>query len=68
MLITIDEVTNSKDIRIFTSAFQIFLREGLPVFLLMTGLYAHIERLRNAVVKVNSTGQMTLLSGETAMS
>ena len=48
VLITIDEVTNSKDIRIFTSAFQIFLREGLPVFLLMTGLYAHIERLRNA--------------------
>lgn len=48
VLITIDEVTNSKDIRIFTSAFQIFLREGLPVFLLMTGLFNHIDRLRNA--------------------
>ncbi|MBO4494241.1 MAG: AAA family ATPase [Clostridiales bacterium] len=48
VLITIDEVTNSKDIRIFTSAFQIFLREGLPVFLLMTGLFSHIDRLRNA--------------------
>ncbi len=48
LLITIDEVTNSKDIRIFTSAFQIFLREGLPVFLLMTGLFNHIDRLKNA--------------------
>lgn len=48
VLITIDEATNSKDIRIFASAFQIFLREELPVFLLMTGLYNHIERLRNA--------------------
>ena len=48
VLITIDEATNSKDIRIFASAFQIFLREELPVFLLMTGLYNHIDRLRNA--------------------
>ena len=48
VLITIDEVTNSRDIRIFASAFQIFLREELPVFLLMTGLYNHMDRLRNA--------------------
>ena len=38
VLITIDEASNSRDIRIFASAYQIFLREGLPVFLLMTGL------------------------------
>ena len=48
VLITLDEATNSRDIRIFTSTFQILLREQLPVFLLMTGLYNHIERLRNA--------------------
>ena len=48
VLITIDEVTNSRDIRVFASAFQIFLREELPVFLLMTGLYNHMDRLRNA--------------------
>ena len=48
VLITIDEASNSRDIRIFASAYQIFLREGLPVFLLMTGLYNHIDRLRNA--------------------
>ena len=48
VLVTIDEVTNSRDIRVFASAYQIFLREELPVFLLMTGLYNHIDRLRNA--------------------
>lgn len=48
VLITIDEATNSKELRVFASSYQIFLREGLPVFLLMTGLYNHIDRLRNA--------------------
>jgi len=48
VLVTIDKVTNSRDIRVFASAYQIFLREELPVFLLMTGLYNHIDRLRNA--------------------
>ena len=48
VLITIDEVTNSRDIRVFASSYQIFLREELPVFLLMTGLYNQIDRLRNA--------------------
>ena len=48
VLVTIDEVTNSQELRAFTSAFQIFLREDLPVFLLMTGLYKHIDSLRNA--------------------
>ena len=48
VLITIDEVTNSRDIRVFASAYQIFLREELPVFLLMTGLFNQIDRLRNA--------------------
>ena len=48
LLVTIDEATNSRDMRIFASAYQIFLREQLPVFLLMTGLYHQIDRLRNA--------------------
>lgn len=48
LLITLDEATNSKDIRVFASAYQLFLREGLQVFLLMTGLQAEIDRLRNA--------------------
>lgn len=48
VLVTIDEVTNSRDMRIFASSYQLFLREKLPVFLLMTGLYKNIDRLRNA--------------------
>lgn len=48
VLITIDEVTNSKEMRIFASAYQILLREDLPVFLLMTGLYKNIDGLRNS--------------------
>ncbi|MBQ9065131.1 MAG: ATP-binding protein [Blautia sp.] len=48
ILVTIDEVTNSKEMRIFASAFQIFLRKRLPIFLLMTGLYKNINSLRNA--------------------
>ena len=48
LLITIDEATNSKEMKIFASAYQILLREDLPVFLLMTGLYKNIDGLRNA--------------------
>lgn len=47
LLITIDEVTNSPQIRMFASSFQIFLGQELPVFLLMTGLYENIEDLKN---------------------
>ena len=48
VLITIDEATNSKEMKIFASAYQILLREDLPVFLLMTGLFKNIDGLRNA--------------------
>lgn len=47
LLITIDEVTNSENIKIFTSSFQIFLRDDYPIFLLMTGLYENIYELQN---------------------
>ena len=33
--------------RAFASAFQIFLRQDLPIFLLMTGLYENIDALQN---------------------
>ena len=48
VLITIDEVSNTKEMRIFASSYQIFIREKLPVFLLMTGLFKNIDHLRNA--------------------
>lgn len=47
VLITIDEVTNTKSMRIFASAFQIYLRQQLPIFLIMTGLYENIDLLQN---------------------
>lgn len=48
ILITIDEVENSQTIREFVSAFQIFMREDYPIFLLMTGLYENINALQNS--------------------
>ncbi len=47
ILITIDEVTSSQRVREFVSQFQIFMRERLNVFLLMTGLYENIYELQN---------------------
>jgi len=47
VLITIDEVSNNENVRIFASAFQIFIRQELPVYLLMTGLYENIYDLQN---------------------
>ncbi len=47
LLITIDEVSKSEYIKIFASAFQIFLRQDYPIFLLMTGLYENLYELQN---------------------
>lgn len=47
LLITIDEVANTPNIRVFASAFQIMVRLNLPVFLLMTGLYENIDDIQN---------------------
>lgn len=47
VLITIDEVTSTLAIKEFAGAFQIWLRENLPVYLLMTGLYENIRELQD---------------------
>jgi AAA+ ATPase superfamily predicted ATPase len=47
VLVTIDEVTNSSSMRSFSASFQIFIRQNLPIFLLMTGLYENIDDLQN---------------------
>ncbi len=47
LLVAIDEVTNSSDLRAFASAYQIFLYEGFPFFLIMTGLYDNVRSLQN---------------------
>lgn len=47
VLITIDEVASTSAIKEFTGAFQIWLRENLSVYLLMTGLYENIRELQD---------------------
>ncbi len=47
ILLTVDEVTNNPNVRAFASSFQSMLRERLPVYLLMTGLYDHVNNLQN---------------------
>lgn len=47
VLISIDEATAAKQMRLFASAFQIFVRRDYPLFLLMTGLPENIDVLQN---------------------
>lgn len=47
ILVAIDEVTNNENVRTFASAFQIMIRQNLPVFLLMTGLYENINAIQD---------------------
>ena len=47
VLISIDEVSNSKEMRYFAGAFQILIRHDYPLFLIMTGLYENINKLQN---------------------
>lgn len=47
ILICVDEVVSNDHIKAFCSSFQILVRQKLPVYLLMTGLYENIESLQN---------------------
>ncbi|MCR5475533.1 MAG: ATP-binding protein [Lachnospiraceae bacterium] len=47
VLICVDEVTVTEQMKIFAGTFQIFIRKELPIFLLMTGLYENINGLQN---------------------
>lgn len=47
VLVTIDEAVCNKTMREFVSMFQIYMRQDLPVFLIMTGLYENIYELQN---------------------
>lgn len=44
---TIDEAVCNDTMKEFVSLFQIYMRQDLPVFLLMTGLYENIYELQN---------------------
>ena len=47
VLVLLDEVTNSKSMRILAHSFQIYIRKELDIFILMTGLYENIYQLQN---------------------
>ncbi len=47
LLITLDEVTSTGRIKEFAHDFQGFVRKGLPVFLVMTGLHENVMSLQN---------------------
>lgn len=47
LLVTIDEVVNNQEMRVFASVFQILLRKDLPIFLMMTGLFDNIRSLQD---------------------
>lgn len=47
VLVCIDEVISTEHMKAFAGAFQIFVRQDLPIYLLMTGLYENINNLQN---------------------
>ena len=47
VLITVDEVTNNEHVRKFAAVYQILIREEMPLFLIMTGLYENVYDLQN---------------------
>ena len=47
LLVTIDEVTNTEQMKEFASAFQILIGKKYPIFFLGTGLYKNIQELKN---------------------
>lgn len=47
VLITIDEVNNDISMKQFASQFQIWIRKDYPIYLIMTGLYEHIDAIQN---------------------
>lgn len=47
LLVSVDEVSDTIYMREFVSSFQILIRENLPVFLLMAGLYENISDLKD---------------------
>lgn len=47
ILIAIDEVYNSPDMKYFAGTLQMLIRHDYPIFIIMTGLYENINRLQN---------------------
>lgn len=47
ILVALDEAVSNSNVREFASQFQIFIRKGHNIFLIMTGLYERIYELQN---------------------
>ncbi|MBR1797627.1 MAG: ATP-binding protein [Clostridiales bacterium] len=47
LLVTVDEVSNTDYMREFASSFQIMIREEMPIYLVMAGLYENIHNLED---------------------
>lgn len=47
LLVTVDEVSNTAAMKEFASSFQMLIREDLPIFLIMAGLYENIHNLED---------------------
>ncbi|MBQ9609538.1 MAG: ATP-binding protein [Lachnospiraceae bacterium] len=47
LLVTVDEVYNTPCIREFASTFQLLIRQELPIFLIMAGLYENIHNIED---------------------
>jgi uncharacterized protein YifE (UPF0438 family) len=47
LLVVVDEIIDNEYVREFTSIFQILIREGSPISLVMTGLFENIDDLQN---------------------
>jgi len=47
LLVTVDEASNTAYMREFASSFQIMIREELPIYLIMAGLYENIRGIEN---------------------
>ena len=47
VLVCIDEITVTEQLKLFAGTFQILIRKDLPLYLIMTGLYENVDDLRN---------------------
>ncbi len=47
LLVTIDEVSNTQQMREFASSLQIMIRENMPIFLIMAGLYENVREIKD---------------------
>lgn len=47
VLVTIDEVDNSNEMKYFIQAYQSLIRQNYPILLLMTGLYDNVSKLQD---------------------